>query len=273
MKASLYGGSFNGKVGLDVTGKDAVSSLAATLSKIDLGPLEKDLMNSSYLSGKGNVELSLQAKGDDSVVLRRNLNGNGKLVVEDGVLSGTDIGATLMAVETMIRAKRLVDMPKGGETRFNNFSSTLAIKDGVVQSDDLLIKAPGWNVSGKGTLANLRNETLDFDLLATVDQTTATVGTSKYDIGGHQLPIGCSGSLSGPRCLPDIKAIASATIGNVKDKLTSMLIDKLGGKNDTATDAAKNGAQAAPNEAKPAEKPAESNKDKAINLLKGVLKR
>ncbi|HTQ99657.1 MAG TPA: AsmA family protein [Candidatus Acidoferrum sp.] len=269
MKASLYGGSFNGKVGLDATGKEAVSSVATTLSKIDLGPLEQDLMHASYVTGKGNVDLQIEGHGNDSVALRRNLNGSGKLQLDDGVLMGTDIGATLTAVETMIRSKRLVDMPKGGETKFNNFAATLAIHNGVITSNDLTIKAPGWHVAGTGTLADLRSETLDFNLVATTDQSTATVGTTKYDIGGHQLPIACGGRLDGPRCLPDLKAIISATLGNVKDTLKSLLKGDSGASNTTNNAANNNGAQPSSNEAKPAQKPA----DKVINLLNKAFKR
>lgn len=226
--ASLYDGSFSGDLGLDASGNEPLANVNTTLSKIDLGPLMKDFMNSSQVAGKANIELALTGNGKDSVALKHNLNGSGKLHLDDGVLHGVDIGATLTTIETIIRSKKLVDLPSGGDTRFNSFAATLAIKDGVVSSNDLLIRAPGWQVKGNGTLADLRRDAIDFALVASVDPATATVANQKYDIGGHELPIACSGSLSGPRCLPDAKAIFKATVGDaVKQKLGDFLKNRL----------------------------------------------
>ena len=265
MQAALYGGTFNGKVALDVTGEEAVSSVNTTVQRVDLGPLQQDLVHASYVAGKANIDLELQGRGNDSVALRSKLNGKGKLDLADGVLSGIDIGNTLTTVETILRTRNVRELPKGGDTRFSNFAATLQISNGVVHSDDLLIKAPGWQVSGEGTLIDIGKETLDFDLVATVDATTATVDGKQYNIGGHELPITCGGKVVAPACKPDVGAILSVALQGVKDSLKDML--GIGRKNEPATN--KDGAQ-------PAEQPqqaAPKKADEVINLLNKALKR
>jgi AsmA protein len=230
ISAQLYDGVFAGNLALNVSGAESVATMATTLSSVNLGPLTQDFMQANYLSGLGNIDISLEGRGNDSHALKQNLNGTGSLKVADGVLAGVDVGAALAAVETMIRSKSVVTLPQGGSTAFENFSATLNIDNGVVASKDLVIKAPGWQITGAGTLADLRQDSIDFDLVAAVDNNTATVAEEKYDIGGHQLPIACSGNLNSPRCLPDAKAIIAAAVTNaVQDRLGNFLRDRLGG--------------------------------------------
>lgn len=258
LKANLYEGSFNGDINLNVTGAESVAKVNTTLTSINLAPLMKDFMDSTYVSGKGNIELALESRGNDSKTIKRNINGSGKLALTDGVLTGVDVGGSLTAVETMIRSRQLVNPPQGGQTPFENFSATLAIANGVVSSNDLLIKAPGWQLTGAGTLADLEREIIDFDLVARVDPGTATVAEQQYDIGGHDLPIACSGALSSPRCLPDAKAIATAAVTNaVQDRLGSFLRDRLGGQQPQQQAQPNQAAPTDPNAPAPAQPPAE----------------
>ncbi len=225
--ASLYGGSFTGNIGLDVTGATPLVKVGNTLANIDVGALVTDFMKTNYVAGTGNMELGMEGRGNDIQSLKHNLNGTGKVQLVAGVLRGVDVGATLTTIETMIRSKQLVDLPAGGETRFNTFSATLAIQNGVVNSNDLLIKAPGWQITGMGTLADLRRDAFEFNLQATVDPTTATVANQKYDIGGHTLPITCSGSFASPRCLPDAKAILKAIAAKPARELLDKALNRL----------------------------------------------
>lgn len=255
LQANLYEGSFNGKLGLNVAGPEAIASIATTLSTINLAPLLKDFMGASYLTGHGTIELALEGRGNDSTAIKQSLNGAGKLALTDGVLSGVDVGATLNTLETMIRSKQLVDLPQGGQTAFDNFSATLAIDNGAFTSNDLLVKAPGWQVTGAGTLADLRRDTISFNLIATTDASTATVAEQQYDIGGRQLPIACSGVLSNPRCLPDAKAIIATAVSTVlQDRLGDLLQQQLGGEQQPATD-------------QPATSPEQELLDRALNRL------
>jgi hypothetical protein len=63
-----------------------------------------DFMDSSYLTGTGNIKLALTGHGSDSATIKQTLSGSGELGVSDGVLSGVDVDAVLRTLETMIRS-------------------------------------------------------------------------------------------------------------------------------------------------------------------------
>ena len=229
VKASLYEGSFNGDIRLNVAGQQPQGSLNATLSTINLEPLLQDFMDASYVSGKGKIRLSLNGSGQNVGVIKQNLSGNGALTLEDGVFQGVDVADTLGRIETMIRNRQLVQLPQGGQTEFETFSATLNVNQGIVSSNDLLIKAPGWQVNGTGTLVNLANDNIDFRLNTIVDKGTVSSNAQEYDIGGYTLPIACTGNISNTRCLPDAQSIFAAAVGNaVQQRLGEFLQDRLG---------------------------------------------
>jgi len=100
----------------------------------------------------------------------------------------------------------------------------------VVTTNDLLINSSGFDVSGRGTLANLTNDSINFNLVANVDETPASDEQS-YDIGGYSLPIACTGTFTSPTCLPDIQAImVSAIQSAVQRGLTNLLERAAGGQ-------------------------------------------
>ncbi|HHX82728.1 MAG TPA: hypothetical protein GX696_07090, partial [Pseudomonadaceae bacterium] len=122
-------------------------------------------------------------------------------------------------------------------------------RNGVVSTQDLSVKAPGWKLSGNGTLVDLGRDTIDFHLLVEIDEATVTSSETEYDLGGYSLPIACSGSINGPRCLPDAEQIIAAAVTTaVQERLGNFLQDRLGTPQQgqgTATDGT------APGEAQP----------------------
>jgi uncharacterized protein involved in outer membrane biogenesis len=272
IRANLYEGNFAGDIRLDVTGAEPVATVNTQLNTIALGPLLLDFMDSSYLTGTGTIKLALTGQGLDSTTIKQNLSGSGGLGVTDGVLTGVDVDAVLRTLEAMIRSRSMQTLPQGGTTPFEQFAATLQVNNGVVSSNDLSIKSKGWNITGTGTLANLTTDTIDFDLVTTVDETAATDG-QPYDLGGYSLPIACTGALTGPRCLPDAQQIiASAVQGAVTRRLGELIQDRLGGA------AQQQGATPDPNQpatgqqapAEPAQetKPEEELLNRAIDLLR-----
>lgn len=209
--ADLYEGSYSGDIRLSVTNDIPVASVDTSLTAINLAPLLQDFMDATYVSGTGNINLSLAGRGTDTATIKRNLNGTGSLDLQDGVLQGVDVGSVLEQVERMIRDQRPGTIARGQETPFENFSANINVESGIVSTNDLLIESSGFDVSGSGTLVNLANDSMAFNLIASVDETPA-IDEEDYDIGGYALPIACNGLVSSPTCLPDIQAIIAGAI-------------------------------------------------------------
>ena len=215
IQANLYQGSYRGAANLNVNNAQPQFSLQSELQNISIEPLSNDFIGASYASGKGNITLALVGSGIDAQDIINSLNGSADLSLNEGVLEGVDVGAVLAQLETMIRSRRILAVQRGTQTAFDNLTATIQIENGIARSNDLLLQAPGFNVTGRGTLANLQNQSLNFDLLASVNAATASVEAEEYDIGGYSLPINCSGSMNSPLCLPDVNSILSVAIGNV----------------------------------------------------------
>src|SRR5690606_39875034 len=62
-------------------------------------------------------------------------------------------------------------------------------------------------ITGNGTLVNLNDDTLNFNLVTLMQEGTLMADGTEYEVGGHALPIACTGNISSPRCLPDVQAI------------------------------------------------------------------
>ena len=225
ISANLYQGSYTGDIRLNVNNDIPSASVDTTLTGINLAPLLQDFMDASYISGSGDIQLSLSGRGADTATIKRNLNGKGSLALQDGVLKGFDVGSVLNQVEAMIREQRPRTIVRGERTPFDSFSSSITVSNGIVTTDDLLIESSGFDVSGRGTLVNLSNDSIAFNMIANVDETPAS-DEQAYDIGGYSLPIACSGSINNPTCLPDIQSILAGAIRSAVQRGLSDLIQR-----------------------------------------------
>ena len=229
LSMDLYRGRYEGNLALNVANELPQLSFDSTLNNVALEPLLVDFMDATFLTGTSDIRLELESSGPTVDSLIRNLNGSGNMAVSDGVLRGVNIGATLAQIEAMIRSQRLGSLNRGEETRFDQFSASLNITDGAIRSNDLEIRAPGFRVTGNGLLADLGEERINFNLVASVDRSTATVREQEYNIGGHSLPIACTGRLDAPRCLPDFEAVVRQELGGlIERRLGDFLERQLG---------------------------------------------
>ncbi len=238
VSTALYGGTLDASASLSVKGSQPLASLDIDLNEVDLEPLMFDFMDASYISGRGNVSLALNGSGADSSAIQRSLSGSGSLQLQDGVLRGVDVASVLRQLETMIRSRQPGNLERGDQTAFESFSGTLTIDDGVIATNDLLILSPGFQVTGRGTLLDLSDQSIAFNLATSVDEATATSSSTstgadtttgdeqQYDIGGYTLPIACSGTLSAPRCLPDAGEILRARVQRELQERVGDLLDR-----------------------------------------------
>jgi AsmA protein len=243
ISADLYQGKYDGIISLDARGKSLTLKQETQLSGVQIEPLLKDYTQSpeSQLAGVANITAKVSSKGANSIQLKHGLNGQAKLAVTEGILRGIDVRKTLEQAEVLLESKRLGTVKQGGETRFEQLTATLNIKNGVVKNNDLLITSPGFKVNGgvnkKDTLGNLRNNSIKYDLSVAVVEGGTTRGEANYNIGGYAIPIRCSGSLDdlASACKPDYgKLLGVAIQKGALDKLGEVIgIDISGQKKST----------------------------------------
>lgn len=251
-KAKLYQGAYDGDIHLDAKDKLPKLTMSTKLNGVQVEPLLNDVVGSANAKGTANINLVLTSKGADINTLRNKLAGKGDILFEKGTLIGVDVKSVLHQVELMIESKKFGKPDPGEKTEFEKLTATLDIQNGIIDNHDLLMLGSGFNVTGKGMLLNLQDETWKYTLVAKADATRVKQGEKTFNIGGHEVPIKCKGKIADTNCKPDVEAIAGTIL---KKAVVDKLFEGIGVKKEssapaqeqqTATEAVPEKQEAAP---------------------------
>jgi len=144
-----------------------------SMQRFNLGPLIKGLSGKALLSGQGNLSLSLLSVGRTFGQLVSALTGTGSFNIINGQIP-----------ESAMTAKLLQQEKTNGEQYFSQFLGNLTFRQGIVASDDLLLKAPELSIIGEGEL-DLTDRKIDVRLQSlTVKPGTKTRSVKPFAITG-----------------------------------------------------------------------------------------
>ena len=203
--AKLYKGTADADISMDATKKVPQATINAKLQGIEAEPLLKDVMGEAKVRGTGNFSAALVTAGSDTDEMKKNLNGQMSLRLDNAALKGYNLGK-IMRQGKALKDTFTLNVSPHEETDFTEITGNPVAKNGIITLDDLSGKSPGIRLSGKGVLANLPRSTVDYKLTATL------VGTAKGK-GGKELgqldgvPLDCT--IKGP--LDDPKRNCDAT--------------------------------------------------------------
>jgi AsmA protein len=229
-KASLYGGTWNGQIDLDVQASAAKATIAQQLEHVDLVPLGKDLLGSADVAGIGDVKLDLMASGSNVGEMRRGLDGNVSFNVQNGALEGIDLWYELRRARA--RLDKDPEPDRGNAPRRTTFTSLAAsgvVQDALLTNRDLTGVLDFMRITGTGTV-NLLDDKIDFDLKATmIDGPKLQSDPAMVKYAGDTLPLRVTGTIDAPSVLPDFGAV-------VKSRVNKEVNEKLEEKKDEASD-------------------------------------
>jgi uncharacterized protein involved in outer membrane biogenesis len=191
------------------------------------------------IEGRLDADLALAGAGKQWETIKRQMRGNGRVDVKDGVIKDVNIADQVLASVTGIGGLSNLISPRvrarhpslfeAGDTKFDKLGGTVQIADGVARSDDLTLAARDYAMLGKGTYS-LDNE-LDFNatLVASKDlsdDVIADVREAKYiaDAQGRiEIPFRLTGALPHVKPKPDTefiaRALGRAVVGKGLDKI------------------------------------------------------
>ncbi len=198
IRLALYDGSLDGRIGLDVRGKQPAYSTSQKLAGFRIGEFLQDFMQDDRISGQAQVEIDLTTRGEWLSELKKNLNGRLAMKVEDGALKGFNLRYEVERAKAKL--KQQPEPPKEQQkTDFSALSMTAKITDGVLYSDDLNLQAPLIRVGGEGKV-DLVRETLDYRVDAKLVGTTKGQGAGSVDeLSGLLVPVAITGSWLDPK--------------------------------------------------------------------------
>ena len=204
LKLNMYQGNVSGNATLNVTKDMPESNISLIVSKVESGPLLRDVLEKDILEGVMQANVTLSMAGTDPTVFKKTLNGKGELLFNDGAIKGIDLAGMVRNVQAAFGlAEKSDQKPK---TDFAELKAPFTIANGVLNTPETSLKSPLLRVIANGT-ADLVKETLDFRVEPRIVGTIKGQGDEKQR-SGIMVPVLVTGNFSSPKFRPDLTSVA-----------------------------------------------------------------
>ena len=215
-EAQIYGGILKGSLG--VARSDAVADVKAQfqLTDVDLEAGATEMFGFRKLSGRGNINLALDASGASPYALAQTLDGTATLTAHDGAVGGFNVEQLLKRLER--RPLSGAGNFRNGNTPFDKLNVALRINDGIATAEDARIEGPTARLTLSGTASVPARE---YDLKGVASLISANAADPAF-----QLPFVVQGPWDDPLVFPDSDSLirrspASAPLlDSLKDRKT-----------------------------------------------------
>lgn len=214
--ANLYEGRFSGDIQLDVNPAIPRLSFNSSLKDIQVEPLFRDVTGRARVRGNGDFSAALSTAGGTSAALKRNLEGQVGMNFNQVAIIGFNLGKHLRQWKRFkAGAPLFLDVKPTEATDLSELSGHAVAQAGVVRMDDLQAKAPAFRLRGKGVLADLRNDAIDYRLNLKVANTAIGAGGKELsELLGLDLPVNIKGPLDAPKVELDWGRVLAALLAN-----------------------------------------------------------
>jgi AsmA protein len=219
LTANLYEGDYTGDILIDMRPSIPTVALNGMLKKANASLLFTNIMQKNNYPFTGTLDMSTMLKFTlgEPYTLRKTLNGNITIRLQNGVLHGINIPALIELGQAFFQQTALPPVAKN-QTDFGVMKGTFQIQNGVMVNQDLTLQSSELTATGWGKI-NLVDEKIDYHL--------------KAGLVGHQtaVPILIRGNIDHPMVMPDTEQLATETlkehVNQLKDKLKEKYGDKL----------------------------------------------
>jgi AsmA protein len=172
------------------------------------------------VSGTAGADLSLQGRGFSMPDLTKALEGSGHLAVKDGKIEGVNL------LQEVVSALKVAGISVGDAkaTAFSTIETDLAIKQGVINVQRLLMDSHDFQATGGGTIGfdqrlNLVvNLNLSQDISQKIAAASPVVKIALKD-GRLNLPLTITGTAQAPSYGVDVKGLTGKVQEQVKKKV------------------------------------------------------
>ena len=222
---TLSFGLFDGEVkgnGTLVAGSEAPPfNGGVTIQGLQLGPALSTIAETPVsVSGTAGAELSVQGRGFSMPDLTKALQGSGHMAVKDGKIQGVNI---LQEVVSALKVAGIsIDDSKA--TVFSRIETDLAIKQGIIKLQNLLMDSHDFQATGGGTIGFdqqlnlLVNLNLSQEVSQKLSGASPVVKIAMKD-GRLSLPLTITGTAQAPSYGVDVKGLTGKVQEQVKKKV------------------------------------------------------
>jgi AsmA protein len=223
----LFEGQVKGQ-GKLVAGSDAPPfNGTVAIQGVQLGPALAAVADTKLsVSGTAGADLALQGRGFSMPDLTKALEGTGHVAVKDGKIEGVNL--LQEAISILKVAGIALDNPK--VTAFSTIETDLAIKQGIVNVQRLLMDSHDFQASGGVTIGFDQTLNLTVKLNLSQDLSRKIAGASpvaKFALkeGRLILPLTIGGTVQTPAYGLDMKGLT----GNVREQVKKKAEEAIGG--------------------------------------------
>jgi AsmA protein len=227
----LFDGQVKGQ-GTVITGSD-VPPFTSTMviQGLQLGPALNAVATTPVsISGTAGANLALQGRGFSMPDLTKSLEGTSHVAVKDGKIEGVNLLQEAIAILKVSG----ISIDNVNATVFSTIETDLAIKEGLIHVQRLLMNSHDFQALGEGTIGfdqtlNLR---VALNLSHALSQTiTGSSPPLRLALVGGQLnvPLLITGTIQAPSYGIDSKALAGRVQEQVREKVNEAIGDLLKG--------------------------------------------
>lgn len=217
----LFDGEVKGQ-GKLVAGADAPPfNGGVAVQGIQLGPaLDVVAETPVSISGTAGADLSVQGRGFSMPDLTKALQGTGHMAVKDGKIEGVNI---LQEVASALKVAGIsIDNPNA--TVFSTIETDLAIKQGTISLQNLLMDSHDFQATGGGTIGFDQRLNLLVNLNLSQEASQKLSGASPVvkiamKDGRLSLPLTITGTAQAPSYGVDVKGLTGKVQEQVKQKV------------------------------------------------------
>ena len=140
-EAQMYGGIAKGSFG--IARADTVADIKAQFqfTDVDLQACASELFGISKLSGRGDLNVSLEASGSSPFGLAQSLDGTASLTGHDGAIAGFNVEQLLKRLER--RPLSGAGNFRCGSTPYDNLNIALKFSEGIATAEDIRVGRAG----------------------------------------------------------------------------------------------------------------------------------
>ena len=227
----LFNGQVMGQSKLIAGSEAPPFTSTLTIQGLQLGPaLDALAATQLSISGTAAADLALQGRGFSMPDLTKSLEGTSHVAVKDGRIEGVNL---LQEVVSILKVAG-VSLDSAKATVFSTIETDLAIKEGIINVQRLLMDSHDFQATGGGTIGfdQTLNLTINLNLSQDLSQKIAgasPVGKLAMKEGRLTLPLIISGTAQAPSYGLDSKALTGKVQEQVKEKLKEAVGDLLKG--------------------------------------------
>ena len=227
----LFDGQVKGQ-GKLVAGSDAPPfNSTVMIQGLQLGPaLDAVAATQVSISGTTGADLALQGRGFSMSDLTKSLEGTSHVAVKDGKIEGVNL---LQEAISILKVTG-ISLDNAKATAFSTIETDLAIKQGIVTVQRLLMDSHDFQATGGGTIGFDQTLHLTMNLNLSQDLSQKIAGASPVaklamKEGRLSLPLIITGTVQAPSYGLDSKALTGKIQEQVKEKVKETLGDLLKG--------------------------------------------